>query len=501
VRYFPVHFAACAAACSAFLFTSASSQLSVSDSSASRPVIAVDGRPISAEEFESRLNLFSVGYPNDPVLRTQYVALGLIQEELLAESAREAHLDTLAQVRSVASEFEKEASYEEWMNREVRSKVTISDDEIQHALSLYKQQRVFSYRVYPDSVSARRAEPQFQRVLSGKEAPADTLTETKELEYGEAYKRVEDIAFAMKNGETRVIPVNGKWYLFGLKSVVPHPTRSKKDFSEAYADVLKIVHTEKERQLLGSKMSEVMAGHSFKLARQAREHLYRLLAQRIPFNNPQITKFPELVNQEIGSRLPPEADMKETFLTYGDGPKMTLGQLWHLISTGPYLLNYRSAAELRGGIDYLIRRVVIVETIAGAAYKQGLNRSPYVVRQKAMWTDNLLANMFLYRLSEHLTPTAQELEAEAAHKGTPAEIKDRALQRKTHAAIDSLLNRRIAHASISIDTTALYRTHVLEGDLVVRKEHFPNRFAVPRLTPANPEAAWVRKLMPTLGQQ
>ena len=36
---------------------------------------------------------------------------------------------------------------------------------------------------------------------------------------------------------------------------------------------------------------------------------------------------------------------------------------------------------------------------------------------------------------------------------------------------------------------------VLEGNLMVRKSHFPNRFAVPLTTPFDPNASWFRKIL------
>jgi len=80
-----------------------------------------------------------------------------------------------------------------------------------------------------------------------------------------------------------------------------------------------------------------------------------------------------------------------------------------------------------------------------------------------------------------------------------AEVKDQirleVKRNKAHDVLNALLEQRAAGYPVTVHQDVLSGIDVLEGNLMVRKSHFPNRFAVPLATPFEPDASWFRKIL------
>lgn len=80
-----------------------------------------------------------------------------------------------------------------------------------------------------------------------------------------------------------------------------------------------------------------------------------------------------------------------------------------------------------------------------------------------------------------------------------AEVKEqihfRIKEKKTSDILNTLLEQRASDYSVSVHQDVLSGIDVLEGGLMVRKSHFPNRFAVPLATPFASDAHWFQRIL------
>jgi parvulin-like peptidyl-prolyl isomerase len=90
-----------------------------------------------------------------------------------------------------------------------------------------------------------------------------------------------------------------------------------------------------------------------------------------------------------------------------------------------------------------------------------------------------------------------EVQAEAARPFAEVqdEIRLELKRKKAYDALNALLEKRAPEYSVAVDQKVLSDINALEGDLMVRKSHFPNRFAVPLSTPFDPGSSWFQRIL------
>ncbi|APF20224.1 Parvulin-like peptidyl-prolyl isomerase [Caldithrix abyssi DSM 13497] len=361
-------------------------------------VIKIEHSKIPLTEFENRLNF--VPHPNqflpDSVLKKQ-LAAALVAERILAMEAVKNKLDTMDRVAKMIHEFEKEAVYERWMEQEIRSKIKISESELKKAYPRFIEKRVVDYLVLSDSTSAALAK---QKLKSNSDA--DELKElnlplkTKTIEYAETWEPVEEEIYSLKIGEvSNPINVDGKYYVFKLKKVVPHPIFSKHDYNYWKPSIKKRVKARKEMKVFDSVIGNLMRNKKFTIKRDQYEFVLNKLINVIPFRKEHPLQSPEMINMELGNVINDlEKFFDKPFIHFDNGDIWTIGEFWEKLSLGPYLLNYQSADEFKRAFPEVIRKMVIIETVIEEGYKMGLQNTDYVKKQTEMWKANLLAKLY-----------------------------------------------------------------------------------------------------------
>ncbi|WP_456440184.1 peptidylprolyl isomerase [Caldithrix abyssi] len=376
-------------------------------------VIKIEHSKIPLTEFENRLNF--VPHPNqflpDSMLKKQ-LAVALVAERILAMEAVKNKLDTMDRVAKMIHEFEKEAVYERWMEQEIRSKIKISESELKKAYPRFIEKRVVDYLVLSDSTSAALAK---QKLKSNSDA--DELKElnlplkTKIIEYAETWEPVEEEIYNLKIGEvSNPIYVDGKYYVFKLKKVVPHPIFSKHDYNYWKPSIKKRVKARKEMKVFDSVIGNLMRNKEFTIKRDQYEFVLNKLIEVIPFRKEHPLQSPEMINMELGNVANDlEKFFDEPFIRFDNGEAWTIGEFWEKLSLGPYLLNYQSADEFKRAFPEVIRKMVIIETVIEEGYKMGLQNTDYVKKQTEMWKANLLAKLYQQSILDTIRISAEDM--------------------------------------------------------------------------------------------
>jgi hypothetical protein len=433
-------------------------------------VLKIHGIAVTEQEFSGRLNL--VPRPNefDPdSLRREALVASIIGEKILAQEARRLSLDTTAHVRKASKEFEREAVYELWIKNHITDRIKIDDRELRQAYPRFVEQRVVDFAVFRDSASAKTVERRIrggERLSSMMGLDGSPVGQVKEFEYGEAVRSVEDAIYGLRENEaTTIIPVDGKYYIFQLKTARSHPVYSKQDFAYWRLAIEKRLRKRKELDRFGVLMNSLMANKRFRVNKGVYDYVLNEIAKRIPFGNDDLLRIPEAVNREFAA--PPEdlqTHFHDTFLQFDTGARWTIGDLWENLCYGPYLLNYRSQDELKNDFSHLLRTMVLINAVVEEGYKERLDSTPYVRREGRMWTDDLLSKAF------------------------------RQTQSDSGQTIDRLIAARSTEYAVAINKKALQDVEVLKGTMAIRKTHFPNRLAVPVTAPIDYRSSWFQRM-------
>lgn len=378
-------------------------------------VLEIHGTVITVEELSNRLNLAPRldEFQPDSARREAMVA-SIIAETILAREAEREHLDTMASVKMAMIECQKEAVYEQWMKNEITDKIEVTGVELQHAYQRFVEERIVDYAVFEDSASAHLVE---QRVRKGEPLlgiagiDGNPISERKVIEFGGALKRVEDAIFSLKTDqETGIVRADGRYYIFQLKQVRPHPINSKYDFAYWKPGVVKRVRAQKELDRFSNMMTGIMANKRFTINKRVYDYILLEVSKRIPFGNKELLRIPEAINREFAS-VPDDirSFLHEPFVRFEEGEQWTVGDFWEKLRFGPFLLNYRSNAELTNDFSHLIRTMVLFESIVREGYENHLDQNPSVKRETRMWRDDLLAKLYERRISDTLTIVESDL--------------------------------------------------------------------------------------------
>ncbi|MGE5432189.1 MAG: peptidyl-prolyl cis-trans isomerase [Syntrophomonadaceae bacterium] len=376
-------------------------------------VLSVDDLSVGMEEFSERLN-FSPALRefSGEMERKQDLAASIIAGKILSGYAEMKGFDTVQNVKRTISQYEKEAVYEDWMQKEITDKVQVSTQELIEAYPRFAEQRIVDYLVFPDGKSAREASREIKKgkkLDSFKTKDGKPVLQTKEIDFGEALPKVEELIYSMKKGEVSgIVPLDGKYYIFNLKKTVPHPQHSTQSLGYWKPSLEKILRERKTTSEFKKVMPLLMQDRKFTINKKLYQYVLNALEGKLTFDDK--SKLPEVLNQEMAD-MPGDfsQNLSEPFMKFQDGTLWTVGDFWQKLRFGPYLLNYRSKKEFTDDFSYLIRTVVITETVMSDGYKKGYNNSAYVKEQTRMWKDDLLAKIYLHELGRETKISEDEM--------------------------------------------------------------------------------------------
>ncbi|MBI9071106.1 MAG: peptidyl-prolyl cis-trans isomerase [Melioribacteraceae bacterium] len=362
-------------------------------------VIKIDDRKISFEEFQSRLNSIPQTLKLPIHELKQNLTATLIAETVFSCEAQKEKLDTLKRVSLLAEEYKNEALYEEWMNKEVRAKINVSEKEILDAYPKFVEKRSVNFWTVK---SLAESEKLRKGLLKGNKL--DIQPQFKEIEYSVSLPEIENAVYNLKSGEiSDPILVDSLYYIFKLVTKEPVAEFKKYSRNELLPEVEKRVRERKEKYSVDQKISSLMNDRSFSINKQAYNFLLQQLYPVIYNRNGLKYKNPESIQYELlVSEIRKENSFKQTLITFDDNSNWTVEDCWEMISVSPYPLNYENPNDLEKGLFDVLKRIILLNSVSQDALQREYNNTGYVKQQSAMWQTNILAQSYISKAREEI---------------------------------------------------------------------------------------------------
>jgi len=369
-------------------------------------IVQVNGKKVGFGEFQSRLN----GLPNTLKLSAdgikETLLCTLIAETILSFEALHEKLDTVERVRLYLDQYSNESVYEQWMDAEVRSRVTVTEGELRSAYARFKERRFVAYWILPDVGQAAALRDEIAR---GR--PPAAKPQVKEIDFAESLESVENAVYRLNEGgvSTSVL-VDGSYYIFQLLKRSPHPEYSKYNFAFWRRSIEKKLRARKEMSLVGEKLDALMKGKKYSVRRDAYGFLASQLSSLIFEREKPKFDSPELIQQELGTRESGSSGFfNQALITFKDGGTWSVGEFWKKLSVCPYPLNYKTPEELKKGLLDVVRDIILFESIVLDAKKKRYDDSPSVQSESEMWAGNVLAQALLSGFRKSVSVGEEEL--------------------------------------------------------------------------------------------
>jgi len=356
-------------------------------------IIKVNNHKIFNHEFIERLN--GLPLPGDYLIDEvkENLACTLVAETILANEAVLKHFDTASIYKNMYGQFSKEAMYENWMENEIRKPVRVTDEELKAAYKRFKLEKYVEFYTFQSEEAAKKAKSKMMKGETIDEEP-----QYKKIEYGKSLKDVEDIIYNLQEGQvSNPILVDNEFYLFKLIKSDPHPQYSKETFPYWIPTIEKIIRDRKENVLLDVKFKALLKDKDFSLNKDTYNFLVSQIKQMLYTDAQLKYSQPEEIQQVmLNSELRGDNNLfNQPLVKFTNGKNWTLNEFWQKLSVSPFPLNYKNPDDLKKGIVDVIRRTILTEAVATDAKTKKYDTTAYVRSQKAMWSNNLLANAML----------------------------------------------------------------------------------------------------------
>jgi peptidyl-prolyl cis-trans isomerase C len=367
-------------------------------------IIRVNNRNIGFQEYQGRLNYFpqTLKLPEGEIKET--LVCTLIAETILYYEALHGALDTLERVRLLVNQYSDEAVYEQWMDSEVRARVTVTGKELLSAYTRFTERRSVAFWIVPDRMGATALREKIARGMAPPEKP-----QFKEIDYAESLESVEKAVYDLKEGEvSSPVLVDGSYYVFQLLKRLLHPEYSKNNFMFWKRSIEKKVRARKETSLLDNKLGALMKGKEYSVKREVYDFLVRQITSMIYDKEAPRFESAELIQQEIGSKeIGQHGIFDQPLITFSEGGQWTAKDFWKRLSVCPYPLNYKNPEDLKNGLLDVVRSIILFESIVKDGKSKRYNNASYVRNQSQMWSGNLLAQALVadYRKSVSVDET------------------------------------------------------------------------------------------------
>ncbi len=398
-------------------------------------VLKINDRVISIDEFENRLNNIPQTLNVSEKKLKENLASTLVAESVLAFEAEKRRLDTLSRISSLIEQYRAEALFEKWMDSEIESKPEVTEEEIKEAYPRFVENRNVDFWVLPDIATAEEIRDELK---VGKDL--SQVPEHKQIVFAEALKRVEDVVYGLTEGEVSdPVEVDSSYYIFKLTGKEPVPENRKYGFIAMKPEIEKRIRTRKQNNLADKVLGSLMADKEFTVNREAYNFLLQQLYYTLYDKNGLKYDSPDLLQLELFQRvINPDNKFDQTIVEFNDGRSWSVMDCWRLLSVSPYPLNYRNPADLQSGLFEVLKRIILLRTVAENARGIGMDESEEVIKQTRLWSDNILAqglisvvrsniNVSDYELMSFYDSTKYDFMKPAMRKILPIIVRDKSL--------------------------------------------------------------------------
>jgi len=388
------------------------------------PIIARAGNTtIPLSEFRDRYELTPhTMLTKDAQRNRRQVLISLLGEKILAEEAYHRNLTEDEKFKTYSEQMEKEAIVEALFEREVASKIQISDEEVKQGFMLSQSELEVQVLSFDNIEQAREAKRQIETGKSlhqvKREFQTDTFISadsvlTLTMKWGESHPNIAQVAFQLKQNEvSEPVEADGISFVIKLVQKRTNVLITEADYFREAPTIRNKILERKRTTMLTDFISSLMADKRVKVSHEIfnfvageLEKFYPIEASSTTSANIQKPKefsLDSLKNQSLADRL------NDTFARFNDGLSWTVGDFIKKLSVSPFRLSYKSSQSFRTSLSHVIRRMIELESLAQKGREAGLQNGYYVRYQKKMWDDAYLAQQLRQAILDTVTISDEE---------------------------------------------------------------------------------------------
>lgn len=344
----------------------------------------------------------------------------LVAEKLFALEAMELRLDTTDVIRFSQRAFEKMFVRDALFQREVKNKISITDEEIilatiRNASRLYVN---FLFSEDEEEINQlynylNQGVP-FDSILA--ESPEkDEQLSPIQVTFGQLEERIEDSVFNLKIGDyTKPLLTPDGWYIFRLINRSENIFITEQDKDDAMKTLIRIVEGRKLRK----RQAEFYAEFFGKAKVDVNPAIFESLAQKISslfeykksnFNIKEgdpvhLDAFDVIeIENQFG-----DDTLSMPFINLDEDPVVTGEFIRSIAFDGFNAADYK-IGFIRAALDFTIRREIEHELFYREGIKRGYQNLPEVKNEVERWTDNYLFQKLQNEIVDSITVTNQEV--------------------------------------------------------------------------------------------
>ncbi|MHC1738772.1 MAG: peptidyl-prolyl cis-trans isomerase [Ignavibacteriaceae bacterium] len=387
-----------------------------------QPVARIGSTSLSGDEFLERYELTPVfGKQNisnqgENKLKFLYT---LIAEKLWALQALEEKLDTTDAMKITYDSFLKMFVRDFLYQKEIRSKVNLSDLEI---LTAYARNSTRLYVNYLISEDKEEIDDLYAFLNQG--IPFDTIlaespelseqTSPLEIVYGQMDESIEDSLYKLKKGDyTSPILTPDGWYIFRLTNRVENILLEANELDNSYKTAIQIVQARKERELYFKFYEDYFKGIQVDVDKVLLKSLTIRLSQilhdkSVRYQNKPADKI-YLEPLEVAQILQDYAadTLNQILIKFSDDP-ITLRKYILILGFDGFSVTETSLESVFKKLNSRTRSFIEKELLSREGIKREYQNERTVKTSLKMWFDNYLFQMLQSRFIDSVSVTDQE---------------------------------------------------------------------------------------------
>jgi len=374
---------------------------------ASEPIVARAGKTtISLSEFRDRYEFTPhILLTKNKKRNKKNALISLLGEKILAEEAYHRKLNNNEKFRTYAEQMQKEAVIEALFEKEVASKIKISDQEVKQGFFLSQTELDLHVLSFDDMQQAQEAKKQIDAGRSFLQVKRDFETDvfisadsvlTLTMKWGEAHPKLEDAAYKLNpNQVSEPIEADEMFFILKLLQKRTNALITETDYLNQASSIRKKIKQRKRAEMFIEYMRALMMDKEMKVSHQIFDLVADELEKFYPIKDStsiasKIEGFTEVIVDSLQNRTLAD-HLDEPFARFNDGSVWTVGDFIKKLSVGPYRLSYQSKASFRNSLRRVIRRMAEFESLSEKGKALGLEKTYYVRYQTKMWNDAYLA--------------------------------------------------------------------------------------------------------------
>ena len=335
----------------------------------------------------------------------------LIAEKLLAQEARERKLDRDSAFLASFEEVRKLLARDQLYREEVRSKVSVSEQEVRRGMVEAQREILISFLFFDKAEDAAfvrkqiKTERDFDRVRidSSLHAVRDTAT----VIWSDAQPAIERTAYRLKKGEiSGVINAGSGYYILKVERTATNAFYTSLQPSVLYERVLVKLRERKEEARLSEYVKEILKG-------------------RVGYSKPAPFKRLGLAIEKAFSNTPPSgkvalsslmvqgiqrdcSDVLNDTLAVAGARMWTVADVLDQLYTKGFNVDSVSVKSLPALLNAQVRVWVQQELLAQEGSRRGLDQYPEVREQLDMWYQSFLAQWMKLALKRQISVSDPE---------------------------------------------------------------------------------------------